>query len=166
MIWQLCGSGGKWRGNKPRAAPAGLLRGPGSTGEISNGYELSRLGVRKTNPQRTRGETIVRQRRPAKTSSQIGRPVNVSLNEGYSDGCARCRSRTCRVSAGQGYIRCFFGQYYRDPSMRGDRDLKLSGYEVFRFGTDELNDWQQARTLLQQFFTDLFQRFGVAPQLD
>jgi very-short-patch-repair endonuclease len=51
-------------------------------------------------------------------------------------------------------------------SMRGDRDLKLSGYEVFRFGTDELNDKRQARTLLQQFFTDLFQRFGVAPQPD
>lgn len=61
----------------------------------------------------------MRQRRPAKTSSQIGRPVNVSLNEGYPDGCARCRSRTCRVSAGQGYIRCFFGQYYRDPSKGG-----------------------------------------------
>jgi very-short-patch-repair endonuclease len=46
-------------------------------------------------------------------------------------------------------------------SMRGDRDLKLSGYEVFRFGATELQDRDQARTLLQQFFADLFRRFDV-----
>jgi very-short-patch-repair endonuclease len=32
-------------------------------------------------------------------------------------------------------------------SVRGDRDLKLSGYEVFRFGATELQDPEQARTL-------------------
>lgn len=46
-------------------------------------------------------------------------------------------------------------------SMRGDRDLKLSGYEVFRFGATELQDRDRARTLLQQFFADLFRRFDV-----
>ncbi|GLX06764.1 hypothetical protein Misp03_36910 [Microbispora sp. NBRC 16548] len=50
--------------------------------------------------------------------------------------------------------------------MKGDRDLKLSGYEVFRFGTNELNDPAQARTLLQQFFADLFDRFDVIPSPD
>ncbi|WP_223167997.1 hypothetical protein [Nonomuraea sp. SYSU D8015] len=47
--------------------------------------------------------------------------------------------------------------------MRGDRDLKLSGYEVFRFGTDELDDLARARPLLQRFFADLFDRFDVTP---
>lgn len=46
-------------------------------------------------------------------------------------------------------------------NMRGDRDLKLSGYEVFRFGATELHDRERARTLLQQFFADLFRRFQV-----
>lgn len=46
-------------------------------------------------------------------------------------------------------------------NMRGDRDLKLSGYEVFRFGATELLDRERARSLLQQFFADLFRRFGV-----
>lgn len=43
--------------------------------------------------------------------------------------------------------------------MRGDRYLKLAGYEVFRFGATELQDREQARDLLQVFFTDLFRRF-------
>ncbi len=46
-------------------------------------------------------------------------------------------------------------------SMRGDRDLKLSGYEVFRFGATELQDRECARTLLKHFFADLFRRFQV-----
>lgn len=48
-------------------------------------------------------------------------------------------------------------------NVRGDRDLKLSGYEVFRFGATELEDRQRARALLQQFFADLFRRFHVTP---
>jgi very-short-patch-repair endonuclease len=48
-------------------------------------------------------------------------------------------------------------------SMRGDRDLKLSGYELFRFGATELQDRERARALLQQFFADLFRRFHVTP---
>ena len=51
-------------------------------------------------------------------------------------------------------------------NMRGDRDLKLNGYEVFRFGATELQDREQARTLLQQFFADLFKRFEVTPRRD
>jgi very-short-patch-repair endonuclease len=47
--------------------------------------------------------------------------------------------------------------------VRGDRDLKLSGYEVFRFGATELQDRECARTLLRQFFAELFRRFGVTP---
>jgi hypothetical protein len=47
--------------------------------------------------------------------------------------------------------------------VRGDRELKLAGYEVFRFGAAELQDREQARTLLRQFFADLFRRFGVTP---
>ena len=47
--------------------------------------------------------------------------------------------------------------------VRGDRDLKLSGYEVFRFGATELQDREAARGLLRRFFAELFRRFGVTP---
>jgi hypothetical protein len=46
---------------------------------------------------------------------------------------------------------------------RGDRELKLSGYEVFRFGATELQEPEPARRLLQAFFGDLFRRFSVTP---
>jgi hypothetical protein len=46
-------------------------------------------------------------------------------------------------------------------NIRGDRDLKLSGYEVFRFGATELQDREHARVMLQQFFADLFGRFEI-----
>lgn len=46
-------------------------------------------------------------------------------------------------------------------NVRGDRDLKLAGYEVFRFGAVELRDRDAARALLRPFFADLFRRFGV-----
>jgi very-short-patch-repair endonuclease len=46
-------------------------------------------------------------------------------------------------------------------NMRADRDLKLSGYEVFRFGAAELQDRQQAREMIQRFFEDLFRGFDV-----
>ncbi|MFE0147839.1 hypothetical protein ACFWY5_11870 [Nonomuraea sp. NPDC059007] len=45
--------------------------------------------------------------------------------------------------------------------MRGDRNLKLAGYEVFRFGTAELEDRTAAKPLLEEFFTTVFQRFNV-----
>jgi very-short-patch-repair endonuclease len=47
--------------------------------------------------------------------------------------------------------------------VRGDRDLKLAGYEVFRFGATELRNREQARDVLQAFFADLFRRFKVTP---
>ncbi|MDH6522115.1 hypothetical protein [Streptomyces sp. SAI-090] len=45
--------------------------------------------------------------------------------------------------------------------VAGDRDLKLRGYEVFRFGHDELKDAEYARGLLHEFLPALFQRFDV-----
>ncbi|MDT0307301.1 hypothetical protein RM780_10035 [Streptomyces sp. DSM 44917] len=51
-------------------------------------------------------------------------------------------------------------------TVRADRDLKLSGYEVFRFGATELIGRDDARSLLQQFFTELFRRFDVSPRTD
>jgi hypothetical protein len=47
--------------------------------------------------------------------------------------------------------------------MRADRELKLSGYEVFRFGATELQDPGPAHEVLQPFFADLFRRFDVTP---
>jgi hypothetical protein len=58
--------------------------------------------------------------------------------------------------------------HYASPAryadgVRGDRDLKLAYYEVFRFGATELLDRGQARELLRAFFADLFRRFDVTP---
>jgi len=54
-----------------------------------------------------------------------------------------------------------------DPSvyaatMRGDRELKLARYEVFRFGAADLEDEQSARDMLRAFFEDLFRIYHVA----
>ncbi|MFF5019554.1 hypothetical protein [Streptomyces sp. NPDC001165] len=43
-------------------------------------------------------------------------------------------------------------------TMAGDRDLKLRGYEVFRFGHDELRDRERARPVLTDFFRVLLDR--------
>jgi very-short-patch-repair endonuclease len=48
-------------------------------------------------------------------------------------------------------------------NMRGDRDLKLNGYEVFRFGATELQNREPARAMLRQFFADLFRGSGIYP---
>ena len=45
--------------------------------------------------------------------------------------------------------------------MHGDRDLRLAGYEVFRFGASELLD-DQADDLVKTFFIALFKRHGMA----
>ncbi|MFJ9871192.1 hypothetical protein [Streptomyces sp. NPDC101165] len=45
--------------------------------------------------------------------------------------------------------------------VAADRDLKLRGYEVFRFGHDELRPFDNAQALLRQFLPDLFHRFRV-----
>ena len=49
-------------------------------------------------------------------------------------------------------------------NMRADRDLKLSNYEVFRFGADELRTEEQAHATAENFFRDLFGSFGVSPR--
>ncbi|MFE1612653.1 hypothetical protein ACH4KC_12070 [Streptomyces griseoaurantiacus] len=46
--------------------------------------------------------------------------------------------------------------------VAADRDLKLRGYEVFRFGHDELKDLGAAQVLLRQFLPDMFRRFRVS----
>ncbi|MGV9967616.1 AbiJ-related protein [Streptomyces olivaceus] len=45
--------------------------------------------------------------------------------------------------------------------MAADRDLKLRGYEVFRFGHDELEDARDAQALMERFLPALFQRFDA-----
>ncbi|MYV40867.1 hypothetical protein GT030_18840 [Streptomyces sp. SID1328] len=45
--------------------------------------------------------------------------------------------------------------------VAADRDLKLRGYEVFRFGHDELKRPEDAKKLLLQFIPDMFSRFKV-----
>lgn len=46
--------------------------------------------------------------------------------------------------------------------VAADRDLKLRGYEVFRFGHDELKHPADARKLLLQFIPDMFRHFRVS----
>ncbi|MEV0352215.1 hypothetical protein AB0H88_41170 [Nonomuraea sp. NPDC050680] len=53
------------------------------------------------------------------------------------------------------------GKYAR--MVRGDRSLKLSGYEIFRFSTAELDQFDAAEELLQDFFATLFREFKVTP---
>ncbi|WP_326581590.1 hypothetical protein OIE69_44620 (plasmid) [Actinacidiphila glaucinigra] len=43
-------------------------------------------------------------------------------------------------------------------TMAGDRDLKFRGYEVFRFGHDELRDRDRARPVVADFFRQLLNR--------
>jgi hypothetical protein len=43
--------------------------------------------------------------------------------------------------------------------VAADRDLRLAGYEVFHFGTSEL-DGDSGKRLVAEFFTRLFARFG------
>ncbi|AEM88743.1 hypothetical protein [Streptomyces violaceusniger] len=44
-------------------------------------------------------------------------------------------------------------------TMAGDRDLKFRGYEVFRFGHDELRDRDRAQLVVADFFRALLGRF-------
>lgn len=46
-------------------------------------------------------------------------------------------------------------------TVRADRELKLAGHEVFRFGAVELMDERRAHAVLQPFFADLFRRYSV-----
>lgn len=44
--------------------------------------------------------------------------------------------------------------------VEGDRDLQLSGYQVFRFGAAELKG-ESSIQMVQMFFKSLFKRFGI-----
>ncbi|MER7673155.1 hypothetical protein ABTY61_32500 [Kitasatospora sp. NPDC096128] len=44
-------------------------------------------------------------------------------------------------------------------TVSSDRDLKLRGYDVFRFASAELSNPDRADPLLRRFFTDLFDRY-------
>ncbi|MCL7456423.1 hypothetical protein ABT235_20685 [Micromonospora echinofusca] len=46
-------------------------------------------------------------------------------------------------------------------TMRGDRELKLARYDVFRFGAADLHQEQAARGTLRAFFADLFRTYHV-----
>ncbi|MGK5553638.1 hypothetical protein ACSNOI_18660 [Actinomadura kijaniata] len=48
-------------------------------------------------------------------------------------------------------------------TVRGDRNLKLAGYEGFRFGTVELEQADAAEELLREFFAALYREFKVTP---
>jgi AbiJ N-terminal domain 3 len=53
-----------------------------------------------------------------------------------------------------------------DPSvyaatMRGDRELKLARYDVFRFGAADLQDEVLAREMLRDFFAEMFRTYNV-----
>jgi very-short-patch-repair endonuclease len=43
-------------------------------------------------------------------------------------------------------------------TVRGDRRLRLSGYEVYRFGGHELTNDKACVSVVDEFFTRLFQR--------
>lgn len=45
--------------------------------------------------------------------------------------------------------------------VRADRDLKLAGYEVYRFGGFEFTNKDSYLMLIKCFFTDLFKKHGV-----
>ncbi|NKS84111.1 hypothetical protein A6411_16595 [Prescottella equi] len=49
-------------------------------------------------------------------------------------------------------------------NVRADRDMKLCGYDVFRFGAHELRTKQHALPLLTEFFDTLFARYGVTTE--
>ncbi|MGO4205686.1 hypothetical protein AB4Z09_28935 [Rhodococcus sp. TAF43] len=49
-------------------------------------------------------------------------------------------------------------------NVRADRDMKLCGYDVFRFGAYELRTKQHALPLLTEFFDTLFARYGVTTE--
>ena len=58
------------------------------------------------------------------------------------------------------------GQQHPSPAVyaetvRGDRDLRLAGYEVYRFSGHELYTEERAAAVADEFFSRLFQRHGV-----
>jgi hypothetical protein len=49
-------------------------------------------------------------------------------------------------------------------TVRGDRQLRLAGYEVYRFGGHELQDETYATDVLEDFFTRLIHRHRLGPK--
>ncbi|MET8358904.1 hypothetical protein [Micromonospora sp. NPDC005171] len=47
-------------------------------------------------------------------------------------------------------------------TVAASRDLALAGYKVYRFGTNELHDENQARLIVTAFFDSLFRRHHIA----
>lgn len=45
--------------------------------------------------------------------------------------------------------------------VEADRQLKLAGYDVYRFGGYELNNQQQGAAIVQQFFRQLFEKYNL-----
>jgi hypothetical protein len=51
-------------------------------------------------------------------------------------------------------------------SMANSRNLTLAGYEVYRFGADDLRNANQARATLTRLFADLFRRHHITATAD
>lgn len=47
--------------------------------------------------------------------------------------------------------------------VRADRDLKLNGYEVYRFGGHEFINEDIAQQMIKEFFEKLFSKHGINP---
>lgn len=45
--------------------------------------------------------------------------------------------------------------------VKDDRNLRLNGYEVYRFGGYEFTNEQNARQMLSEFFDKLFERYEI-----
>jgi hypothetical protein len=50
--------------------------------------------------------------------------------------------------------------------MAADRDLRLVGYEVYRFGAAELQGGEEAKTAVKNFFEALFKKYGIPTRRD
>ena len=45
--------------------------------------------------------------------------------------------------------------------VEAQRNMTLSGYEVYRFGGKEFEDANQAKEMIKKFFKDLFEKHGL-----
>lgn len=45
--------------------------------------------------------------------------------------------------------------------VAADRDLRLCGYDVYRFGANELRECDSGEKLLGKFFDDLFAKYNI-----
>ena len=59
-----------------------------------------------------------------------------------------------------------FPDYIASPSLyaqmvEAQRNMTLSGYEVYCFGGKEFEDANQAKEMIKKFFKDLFEKHGL-----